>query len=49
MNLTTKFYAQEYNPVANKNAVVESENVRFTVLTPGLVRMEWSEHGKSED
>jgi len=37
------------NPVANKNAVVESENVRFTILTSGLVRMEWSKDGIFED
>ena len=38
-----------YNPVANKNAVVKSENVRFTLLAPGLIRMEWSEDGIFED
>ena len=49
MKLSTNSHDQEYNPVANKNAVVESENVRFTVLTPRLVRLEWSEDGGFED
>ncbi len=39
----------EYNPMVNENAVVKSENVRFSILTSGLIRMEWSEDGKFED
>ena len=39
----------KYNPVANKNAVIENENVRFTILTSGLVRMEWSADGIFEE
>ncbi len=42
-------YAQEYNSVADPNAVVISENVRFTVLKPGVIRMEWAEDGIFED
>ncbi len=42
-------YSQKYNPVANPEAIVISENVRFTVLTPGLIRMEWTEDGVFED
>jgi alpha-glucosidase (family GH31 glycosyl hydrolase) len=30
------------NPQANPKAIVQSEDVRFTVLTPAMVRMEWS-------
>ena len=37
------------NPVADPKAVVTSANVRFTVLTPQLIRMEWAEDGKFED
>lgn len=41
--------AGEYNPVANPQAVVVEDQVRFTVLTPRVVRMEWSEKGQFED
>ncbi len=37
------------NPVADPNAVVVVGNARFTVLTPGLIRMEWSPDAKFED
>lgn len=37
------------NPVANEKAVVTCGNARFTVLTPQMVRMEWSADGKWED
>lgn len=33
---------------ADKKAIVEADNARFTVLTPGLVRMEW-DSGKAFD
>jgi alpha-glucosidase len=38
-----------YNPVANPKAVIVTGNARFTVLTPQLIRMEWSADGKFED
>jgi alpha-glucosidase (family GH31 glycosyl hydrolase) len=38
-----------YDPVANPKAVVVLGSARFTVLTPQLVRMEWSADGKFED
>ena len=38
-----------YNPIADPKAVVEFGNARFTVLTPQLIRMEWSGSGKFED
>lgn len=41
--------ARDQNPVASPKAVVIYGNVRFTVLTPRLIRMEWSESGKFED
>ena len=47
--LSNYAYTHEYNPVANQDAVVKSGNVRFTVLTSGLIRMEWAEDGVFED
>lgn len=46
--LSIKAQAKD-NPVANRAAVVIAGNARFTVLTPELIRMEWSEDGKFED
>lgn len=37
------------NPEADPNAVVTCGKARFTVLTPRLIRMEWSEDGRFED
>ncbi len=37
------------NPVANPAAVVTCPDARFTVLTPGLIRMEWDAAGQFED
>ncbi len=37
------------NPIADPAAIVVSGNARFTILTPGLVRMEYSDGGKFED
>ena len=37
------------NPKADAKAVVTSGNARFTVLTPQLIRMEWSADGQFED
>ena len=37
------------NPKADEKAVVTVGNARFTVLTPQLVRMEWSADGRFED
>ncbi len=41
--------AQKYNSVADPKAVVVQGNARFTILTPRVIRMEWSEDGKFED
>jgi alpha-glucosidase len=38
-----------YNPVADPKAIVTVGNARFTILTPELIRMEWSANGKFED
>ena len=37
------------DPVADPKAVVVTGKVRFTVLTPELIRMEWAADGKFED
>lgn len=37
------------NPKADAKAVVTAGNARFTVLTPQLIRMEWSADGQFED
>jgi len=34
------------NPVADSKAIVTVGNARFTILTPQLIRMEWSADGK---
>ncbi|MCK5683286.1 DUF5110 domain-containing protein [bacterium] len=41
--------ASSYNPVADEKALVFSDQVRFTVLTSGLIRMEWSKDNNFED
>ncbi len=41
--------AEEPNPVANPKAVVAAGSARFTILTPELVRMEWSGDAKFID
>ena len=37
------------NPVAATNAIVKCGNVRFTVLTPEMIRIEYSAKGTFED
>jgi hypothetical protein len=39
----------ENNPAADPDAVVTSGNMRFTVLTPELIRIEWSAQNVFED
>ncbi|PSN71181.1 alpha-xylosidase [Corynespora cassiicola Philippines] len=42
-------YDFKTRPVAHPEAIVVGEKYRFTVLTDGLLRMEWAEDGKFED
>lgn len=42
-------WAEEYDPRANSKAVVIQGKTRFTVLTPQMIRMEWSANGRFED
>ncbi len=46
---TTAGLAQPLDPVADPRAVVVASDARFTVLTPSLIRMEWSARGAFED
>jgi alpha-glucosidase (family GH31 glycosyl hydrolase) len=41
--------AQQYNPVANPAAVVQSGKARFTVLTNHVIRMEYTKDGTFTD
>jgi alpha-glucosidase len=47
--LGSGFAAQVNDPVADPAAIVPSGDARFTVLTPQMIRMEWSKDGKFED
>ena len=47
--LFANVWADEYNPVPNPKAVVQAGQARFTVLTPRVIRMEWTKNGKFED
>ncbi|MCD4747165.1 MAG: glycoside hydrolase family 31 protein [Bacteroidales bacterium] len=46
---TLTCFGQNYNPKANSEAIVKADNVRFTILTPRVIRMEWSEDGNFVD
>ena len=39
----------EATPLAHPQAIVEGDRWRFTVLTDGLLRAEWSDDGVFED
>ena len=39
----------ENNPIAAPEAIVISGNMRFTILTPEMIRIEWSETQQFED
>ena len=43
------FASAENCPKADEKAQVVVGNARFTILTPQMIRMEWSEDGKFED
>ena len=47
--LSNFVYAQGYNPVADPDAVVILKNARFTLLTSGVIRMEWAKDSVFED
>ena len=39
----------DWHPVAHDHSVVQGDRYRFTVLTPALIRMEYSPDGTFED
>ncbi len=42
-------YRYEISPLAKPEAIVQGDKYRFTILTPSLIRMEYSEEGVFED
>ena len=47
--ITIAVFAEEFRPKANDAAMVVKGDVRFTVLTDRIIRMEWSADGVFED
>lgn len=47
--MSSFLFAQKNNPVANQKSIVVSDEVRFTILTPQLIRMEWDANKIFED
>ena len=43
------FAQKEYNPVANPQAVIKEGKARFTVLTPEMIRIQYSDKSLFED
>jgi hypothetical protein len=37
------------NPIANADSIITGDQYRLTVLTPGLIRLEYSPDGEFED
>jgi alpha-glucosidase (family GH31 glycosyl hydrolase) len=49
VNVVGKDLPKEFDSTADAAAIITSGDVRFTVLTPRVVRMEWSQDGQFED
>jgi alpha-glucosidase (family GH31 glycosyl hydrolase) len=49
MDMIPDHFKIKLDPLPNPQAVVEAGQARFTVLTPRLIRMEWSPSGVFED
>ena len=49
LGCTASLWAQSNNPMANPDAVVTAGKARFTVLTPEMIRIQFSERGLFED
>ena len=43
------FAQSDYNPVADPQAMVREGNARFTILTPEMIRIQYSNKGQFED
>lgn len=48
-NITPSHFILNVKPAANAKAIVLAGKARFTVLTPRMIRMEWSPDGVFED
>ena len=44
-----KYYQIKARPECKKENIVEGEHYRISVLTPGIIRLEYAEHGVFED
>lgn len=49
METIPEHFKIKLNPRPNPEAVIETSHARFTVLTPRMIRMEWSPNGQFED
>lgn len=47
--VSAQSFDEQLNPVANPEAVVVSGKMRFTVLTPEIIRIEWNNRAEFED
>lgn len=47
--MTSERFRFETTPLANPKAIVQGDKFRFTVLTEGLIRLEWAEDNVFED
>ena len=47
--VSTCWAAEQLNPVADRAAIVQKGNARFTILTPEMIRIEYSERKQFED
>ena len=44
-----KMVYNEYNPIAQKESIIQGANYRLTILTSKLIRFEYSKQNKFED
>lgn len=49
IGITTASAQTDYDPIADSAAVITSGNMRFTVLTPQMIRIQYSSQKKFED
>lgn len=49
INLFVDTTGENLNPIANPGAIISQGDVRFTILTPRTIRMEWDEKGQFTD
>src|SRR5207247_545273 len=49
LTITSQPAEPPLNPIADPKAVITAGHARFTILTPALIRMEWSKNDNFED